>query len=53
MNLWWNYRISTAIRFLESAGITVNSVALRIGPLAFVVCWKVKRGVPQLQTPGK
>ena len=40
MNLWLNYPLSKAIRFLEAAGQKVRGCVLRIGPLAFIVCWR-------------
>lgn len=43
INLWWNYPFSTAIRYLEQTDQKVTGVALRIGPLAFCVCWRDKR----------
>ena len=42
MNLWLNYPLSKAVRFLEAAGITVKACVLQIGPLALVVCWRAR-----------
>jgi hypothetical protein len=39
INLWWNYPFSKAVRYLEKDNIEVTGVALRIGPLAFCICW--------------
>lgn len=43
VNLWWKYPFTTAVRYLESTGVEITGVALRIGPLAFMICWGNKK----------
>ena len=40
MNLWLNYPLSKAIRFLEAAGVAVEGCVLRVGPIALIICWR-------------
>jgi len=43
INLWWKYPFTTAVRYLERTDVEITGVALRIGPLAFMICWGNKK----------
>ena len=51
VNLWWNYPFTTAVRYLEKNNIEITGVALRIGPLAFCICWGKQSNRPRQPAP--
>jgi hypothetical protein len=44
LNLFWNHSLSFLVRFYENSDkFEIRGTSLVLGPLAFVVCWRVKK----------
>ncbi len=46
MDFWWNYPFVKACRFFEGVDMQwdVRGCILRVGPIAFSVWWRAKKG---------
>lgn len=42
MNLWFNYPMSKAVRFMEQTAFRMFGHVLRIGPVAICIVWRKK-----------
>jgi hypothetical protein len=40
MDLWWNYPLSKAVRFMEATHWRLFGCVFRIGPIAFCLVWR-------------
>lgn len=44
LNLFWNHSLSFMVRFYENSDkFEIRGTSLVLGPLAFIVCWRVKK----------
>lgn len=46
MNIWWNYPISKAVRFMEHTRWRLYGCVVRLGPIAVCVIWRRSSVLP-------